>query len=1025
MPTIQSKLLLVMCLVSLAPICLLGGIVYYQARDALIDKVGERLQAASHLSMSQIDRTISFSIENIRSWSELEIMQEVVKGDPEGLVSDMLQDYQRSYGVYSNLVVADIDGTIVAAGDRDLLGVEVREAPWFVHTLNTKASRLGDLRLDPYIGGYGVAITMPIYKRGESGKLIGILNASFSWTELLAMVNSIEVHANGQSELGYAILIDREGYIIAAPGFILLEDDGSTADADLLRVYGKRWWAVEDPSVLQQMLAVPDHRYVRRGDQSLLVVNAPGSTFKNLSSLGWSLLLVRDAEDALAGLKSIRERAFMVALVTVFIIFVIAFFASRLIARPILVITEWANELARGQLSHQIKLDTKDEIGDLAHSLDNMRLDLKGYLDEIYESKEQFQSLINSIDCIVWEAEVDPIRMVLVNGQTEHVLGHGAEDLLEQMQVWQNWVHPDHSDRIRDSFRGAVDTAMDCIVEFKAKHRDGHWVWLKAFISVVIEGIQVVGLRGVMVDINDIIKASEEMASARDIAIKTAESKSRFLAIVSHEIRTPMNGMLGMMEIVRDSLTEDEQRQQMELAWKSGKNLLALVDDVMDFTKLESGEMEFQYQRVNIQQLFHDAISLIAPESYRKGLDVGVVQEANLPSHIQADPVKIRQVLTSLLSNALKFTSHGSILLWAEMLPDERLYVEIKDTGVGIAGEDQMNIFQPFVQEDASTTRRFGGSGLGLALCQRMIEAMGGTIGVKSIKGVGSSFYFELPVRVLDGRVSDVSHQRHQFFQEFRGASMLLIGDLPATKMVLQIACQQWGVGFNWEPKEQRVLRHLQEVLSAEDYRWIFIAQEMSEHFWERLNPYLLEHRDVRIVQLRLPHEKYGQRPFPHLYVPFSRQELVRCMVDDTGVVERVQPLELARPVDLPKVLVVDDNPVNRKVACGFLKKLGFESDVAEDGKEALNCVKKATYGLILMDCQMPVMDGYEATRAIRQHLKGVALPIIAVTANAMEGDREKCLAAGMDDYIPKPLRKDVLEKTVFSWLNKTKAHSV
>lgn len=1017
--TIQSKLLLVMSVVALVPLLLFGSLFYFQARTSLIQQVGERLQASSHLAMSQIDRSFGFAFENIRSWSELEILQEVEYGDPDGLVSDMLQDYQRSYGVYSNLVVADVTGRVVAAGDRDLVGVSVKEAPWFVHTLNTRTSRVGDLRLDPYVGGYGVAITVPVFGKGEERRLIGVLNASFSWTELLQMTNAIEVVNEGQTQLGYALMVDREGYIIAAPGFILLDDEGSTNEGDVLRVYGKRWPPLTDASLLREVLQESGHRYLTLDEQSVLAVNAPGVQYQHLKPMGWSLLLVRDAEDALSDMSAIREKAVLVAVVTAGMIFIFAYFAARQIARPVLMLTHWANDLARGRLGSRIELRTRDEIGELANSLDNMRRDLKGYLDEIYDAKERFQSLINSIDCIVWEAEVAPLRMVWVNGQTEHVLGHSADDLLEVMADWDAWIHPDHQERIREVFRHAVDEAQDGVVEFKARHQDGHWVWLKGLISVELEGLHVVGLRGVMVDINDIVNASEEMAHARDIAIRTAESKSRFLAIVSHEIRTPMNGMLGMLELMADSELNEEQQQQLDIARRSGKNLVALVDDVMDFTRLESGDMRFAQERADLHQLLHDMISLIAPDAYRKGLDIGVVQEINLPKYVCTDAVKLRQALSSLLSNALKFTSHGSILLWAELLPDDRLYIEVKDTGVGIAGEDQEDIFKPFVQVDVSTTRRFEGSGLGLALSQRFIEAMGGSIGVKSIKGVGSSFFIELPVQVADARESDTLKQRQAFFDHYSGAAVLLIGDLPATKMVLQIACQQWGLSFHWEPKESRLLRQWDEVFAREDYRWVFIAQEMSDRFWSRLNPWLAENQKAQVIQLRLPHEKAGQRPFPHIYVPLQPQALITAMVGERWKGLEEQGQTATSQPEQPTILVVDDNPVNRKVASGFLAKLGYPSDVAEHGAEALDKVREHTYGAVLMDCQMPVMDGYEATRAIRQYLKGRYLPIIAVTANAMDGDKEKCLAAGMDDYIAKPLRKNVLEKTLFDWLNR------
>ncbi|MCG8669478.1 MAG: response regulator [Pseudomonadales bacterium] len=1010
-----------MMIVSLVPIFIFGAIVYYQAKDSLITQVGERLQAASHLAISQIERSFNFSAENVQSWAELEIMQEIAKGDPEGLVSEILADYQRSWGYYSNLVVADMDGMIVAAGDKDLLGAGVSEARWFKETLATQERNLGALRLDPYVGGYGVAISVPIFRTDSGGEMIGVLSAGFSWSELLEMVNDIEVVSDGQSEKGYALLIDRDGYIIAAPSFILLEDDGSTANSDILRVFGRRWWPVEDPYVLQQMLNVPSHRYIERGDEHMLVVNQPSNAYETLSALGWSLLLVRDANDALKDLTVIRERALMIALLTCFLIFIISIVVARRIAKPILALAEWAKTVARGDLNRQVDIRTHDEIGELATSLDDMRLDIKGYLDEIYEAKERFQSLINSIDCIVWEADVNPVKISMVNGQTDHVLGHSNQELLDQMQDWHNWVHPDDLDKIRSTFRNAVDSAQDTYVEFRAKHAEDRWVWLKALLSVEIHGMHVVGLRGVMVDINDIVRASEEVKEAHDIAVTTAENKSRFLAIVSHEIRTPMNGLLGMLDILRDTPLEEDQKQQLDLAWTCGKNLLALVNDVMDFTRLEEGEVEFNYEHVTLQDVLNDQVAVVAPDAFGKGLDIGVVVEANMPHQVTLDPVKVRQVLAALLSNAVKFTSHGSVLVWAEMLSNGRLYVEVKDTGVGIASEDQSEIFQPFVQEDVSTTRRFEGSGLGLALSRRIVEAMGGTIGVKSIKGVGSSFYFELPVTGEEMRHDILEAERKRLSSKReRGGAALLIGDLPATKMVLQIACQQWGIDFDWEVKESIVVRNLEQVLSQKEYRWIFIAQEMSDRFWAKMNPYLAKNQNARIIQLRLPQEKYGQRPLPHLYVPFTREGLLGCMLDAERVVAQQSEANAARS-GLPKVLVVDDNPVNRKVAAGFLKKLGFEVDMVEDGLQAVKAVEDNEYGLVLMDCQMPVMDGYEATRQIKQNLKGRYLPIIAVTANAMEGDREKCLEAGMDDYMAKPLRKDALNQKVFGWLDKAK----
>jgi CheY-like chemotaxis protein/anti-sigma regulatory factor (Ser/Thr protein kinase) len=425
--------------------------------------------------------------------------------------------------------------------------------------------------------------------------------------------------------------------------------------------------------------------------------------------------------------------------------------------------------------------------------------------------------------------------------------------------------------------------------------------------------------------------------------------------------------------------------------------------------------MEFRYQRTEIHDLLHSALAVVAPEAYRKGLDVGAVLESNLPQSVVCDASKLRQALTALLSNAVKFTQHGSVLLWAEMLPGNRLYVEVKDTGIGISAEDQKHLFQAFGMIDASTTRSQGGTGLGLALSHRLVSSMGGRVGVKSIKGLGSSFFIELPVDVLPGQPLVVA-QRQQFRPRHEGAAVLLIGDLPATQMVLGMAAQQWGLDFHWEQRESRVSRHLDEILAARDYHWIFIAQEMTDRFWEKMMPYLQQKSHMRIIQLRPPSEKYGQRPLPHLYVPFSTGHLFDAMLGRRE--PEVVPAPVASPVAAAvyKLLVVDDNEVNRKVAVGFLRKMGHDVDTAEDGRQAVDAVESARYDFVFMDCQMPVMDGYEATRQIKARFP--RLPVVAVTANAMEGDRERCLAAGMDDYMTKPVKREKLQDMLDRWLN-------
>ena len=1019
-PTIQNKLLVLMLVVALVPLLVLGTLAYLKSRESIINQVGERLQAESLLAMSLLDRTFGFSFENVMSWAELDVMQAVERGDPEGVISEMLTEYQEAYGIFINMAAVDLDGVVVAGSDSDLIGISVVDTHWFKTVMSSGRPHMSALRFDPELGGYGVGISVPITRRYDSSVVIGVLKVSLGWNELLNQINQIKVLPDGQQEMGYAVLIDSEGYILAAPDFILDEEEGSYTEENALRVHGHRWWPAQSPLLLDRLLHRAGHRYVRRGDTDYLLVNMPAKQFKYIGETGWGLVLIRDANDALKDVVYIRERGIIIGIFSTCFILIVAYLLSRQIGQPISRLSSWAEEISHGNLDRSISLRSKDELAQLASSLDNMRQNLKNYLDELYQSRERYEAVMSSIDCVVWEAQINPPQISLLSGNVEHVIGRTAEDAAELLSNWRGILHSDHHDTVMEAFRFAVGEASDNYVECKVRHGDGHWMWVKVLISVVIEGLSVERLRGVVVDISENMKAAEDMAVARDLAIKTAEDKSRFMAIVSHEIRTPMNGILGMLDMFNESGINEEQKEVLALARASGRNLLALVDDVMDFSRMESGELEFNYEETDVHELLNSTLSLIAMDSYRTGLDVGVVMEAGLPQKLITDPTKLRQVLAGLLSNAVKFTNHGSILLWAELLPTNRLYVEVKDTGVGIDATHQTDLFEPFVQEDGSSTRRFGGSGLGLALCQGIIQAMGGKIGVKSIKNVGSSFFFELPVEVPSGQEALMPRLRRDFQREYADAAVLLIGDMPATQMVLQMACNQWELDFHWEPKETRLIRNLDAVLAGKNYHWIFIAQEISDRFWEALAPYLSQPDAARVIQLRSPTDRYGQRPLPHIYLPFSTGQLAETMMgqrDNRAPAPLSSVPSAAVSNKLPRVLVVDDNEVNRRVACGYLRKLGFSSDIAEDGMQALDAVKRNNYGLVFMDCQMPVMDGYEATQAIRQFLDGQRLPIIAVTANAMEGDREKCLNAGMDDYIAKPLRKEKVREVVSRWV--------
>jgi PAS domain S-box-containing protein len=332
------------------------------------------------------------------------------------------------------------------------------------------------------------------------------------------------VAAGEQSPSAYALLLDREGFIIGGPEFVMTQDEGSASETDRLRVYGKRWHVAEDPAFLDALLTTPQHRYLQIEGRERLVVNRPTQSLSALREMGWSLILVRDAAEALADLSDVRQRVLWVALLVSLVIMLISLIFARTIGAPIRKLSAWAEDIAAGRLDHDITVCGRDEIGGLARSLDNMRVELKRSIDEIRDAKDRYQAVLSSIDCVVWEADIHPFRLSLVSGKVEHVLGFSAEGVRAQVSNWRQWVHTDHHQQMAETFLQIVANVADSWVEFRAKHANGEWVWLKAFVSVVVQDGRVVGLRGVMVDISDLFKASEDMQKARDLAIATAEN---------------------------------------------------------------------------------------------------------------------------------------------------------------------------------------------------------------------------------------------------------------------------------------------------------------------------------------------------------------------------------------------------------------------------------------------------------------------------------------------------------------------
>ncbi|MBB1488814.1 response regulator [Oceanospirillum sediminis] len=538
-----------------------------------------------------------------------------------------------------------------------------------------------------------------------------------------------------------------------------------------------------------------------------------------------------------------------------------------------------------------------------------------------------------------------------------------------------------------------------------------------------------------------------ELEIALDQANAAAIAKAQFLATMSHEIRTPLNGVLGMTELLLNTPLNSLQQRHLETVKRSGETLLNLLNDILDLSKIEAGKLTINHSEFNPNELIENCVMLFADTAGKKGLEVIPATLPNMQYMLIGDPDRINQVLMNLVNNAIKFTEQGQVVVSIEIL-DERdkqflLRFKVEDTGIGISEEAQQRLFQKFVQLDNSSTRKYGGTGLGLAISRQLTELMGGHISMHSQEGYGTSIWFDLP---LDkGRRSISLTAEHQTL--LSQTSALIIDDNSTNRELLHHIMESWGIQNDSSDNAHSAFTQLtQQAESGNTYDLILLDQMMPDMTGLELARKIRQHplmQNLHIVMLssmEIGSEQEWQQSGVDFYLrkPFRQSELYNALISVlSGQKNQILPAQSGTN-DNPifnltekqgcRILLVEDTPVNQQVSLGMLSQTGITADLAENGSEALTLYQKKEYDLILMDIQMPVMDGYEATahiRASEQNSKHHT-PIIALTAHAMNGDKELCIRRGMDDHLAKPLTRRALLEMLAKWLpNRTQEKSV
>jgi PAS domain S-box-containing protein len=649
-------------------------------------------------------------------------------------------------------------------------------------------------------------------------------------------------------------------------------------------------------------------------------------------------------------------------------------------------------------------------------------------------SEERWQLAVAGSNEGVWDWNIEK-NEVWFSPRWKSMLGFGADELPDRYEEWLARIHQDDRQQIDTALKAHLSQRAEIFYcEYRILHKNGAWIWAlvrgKALFGADGRAIRMVGTQS---DITRQKESEAELRQAKEAAENADRAKSEFLAVMSHEIRTPMNGVLGFTNLLLDTPLGSEQRDWLLTIRSSGESLLTLINDILDFSKIESGRMEFEQQPVSLRQCVEEVLDLLWSKANEKKIELLHWIDSDVPEWVLSDSTRLRQVLVNLIGNAIKFTAKGEVEVRISLTPTApnqapKLSIVVRDTGEGIPSDRINRLFRPFSQADSSTTRRFGGTGLGLAISRSLAHLLGGDIQLASTSPQGSAFLFTIQASISAPPADHTTgtHTLHPAVA-LEGRRALIVDDNECNRRILTCQLKRWGIICESFETPAKAIEYIAEHgefdlgildMMMPDMHGVELAVQLHQVPGRKNLPLILL-SSVSREELRV------YNPMDHFSVvltkPVRQSALLEALnktLADTRHAQTANPpatslastkfdhtLGKQHPL---RIIVAEDNVVNQKLIAGLLRRIGYQPQLVGHGLSCLEALRRDTYDLILMDCQMPEMDGYDATVRIRKGEAGEQnrnIPIIALTASAMVGDRELCLNAGMNDYLTKPLQ--------------------